>query len=260
LGLAACSFAFGLATGDYSWVDRLWSIAPVLFAWLYAARGGPGPLPVAAALLVSLWGARLSFNFARRGGYSGSEDYRWSVLRSRIPSPILWQLFNAIFICGFQLGLMALFCSPLGMLARGSPSPLAAIPAIFCIAFLAFETIADQQQWSFQSRKAARLALPISERTADPEAERGFRSSGLFRLSRHPAYFGEIGFWWGVYFMCALGAGRILDWSAAGAALLTSLFAGSAGFTESISSSKYPAYGDYRSRTSAVVPWPPLRR
>ncbi len=34
------------------------------------------------ALLILLWGARLTFNFARKGGYSGTEDYRWPVLRA----------------------------------------------------------------------------------------------------------------------------------------------------------------------------------
>ena len=35
--------------------------------------------------LVTLWGARLTFNFARKGGYApGGEDYRWAVLRARM--------------------------------------------------------------------------------------------------------------------------------------------------------------------------------
>jgi len=35
--------------------------------------------------LVILWGARLTFNFARKGGYArGGEDYRWAVLRGRM--------------------------------------------------------------------------------------------------------------------------------------------------------------------------------
>lgn len=28
------------------------------------------------AVLVTLWGARLTYNFARKGGYTGMEDYR----------------------------------------------------------------------------------------------------------------------------------------------------------------------------------------
>jgi steroid 5-alpha reductase family enzyme len=256
-GFAVTCFAFGLATGDYSWVDRLWSIVPPLFAWLYAARGGFGARGLVAASLVTLWGIRLTGNFARRGGYSGTEDYRWSALRSRMPSPWIWQPFNAAFICAFQLFAISLFSSPLGRLAGGEGGapldPAFAATAFLPILFLAYELEADREQWEFHARKAA----CASGGAVDAETAQGFRSSGLFRLSRHPAYFGELGFWWSVFLLCAVGSGGLFHWSAAGAALLTALFVGSTRFTESLSSAKYPAYAAYRETTSAVVPWFP---
>jgi steroid 5-alpha reductase family enzyme len=265
-GLAASCFAFGLATGDYSWVDRLWSIAPPLFAWLYATRGGFGPRVMVAAVLVTLWGIRLTRNFARRGGYSGAEDYRWSALRKRITSPVLWQAFNALFICAAQLGIIALFSAPLARLAAasavrawgGAADWAFAAAAALALLFLAYETEADREQWAFQRRKAA--GPPVGAGGGDVEAARGFCSSGLFRLSRHPAYFGELGFWWSVYLLSAVGSGSLLHWSVAGAAALTGLFIGSTGFTESLSAAKYPAYVEYQETTSAVVPWFPKRR
>jgi steroid 5-alpha reductase family enzyme len=55
--------------------------------------------------LVTMWGARLTFNFARKGGHAGvgtgAEDYRWVVLRARM-SPLQFQLFNLFFIVIFQ--------------------------------------------------------------------------------------------------------------------------------------------------------------
>ncbi|WP_255948426.1 DUF1295 domain-containing protein [Brucepastera parasyntrophica] len=95
---SACSFFFGIFTGDYSWVDRLWSTLPVVFAWYYALRGGFSPALLIAASLISVWGVRLTWNFAKKGGYTGTEDYRWSILRGRIKSPLLWQVFNLLFI------------------------------------------------------------------------------------------------------------------------------------------------------------------
>jgi steroid 5-alpha reductase family enzyme len=261
-GFAFCAFFFGLATKDYSWVDRLWSVAPLSFAWFYALRAGGQAASMAGALLVTAWGIRLSLNFARRGGYSGSEDYRWSVLRERIPSPVLWQLFNAAFICCFQVALLALFSSPLSLLASRGGLQRIAFPAALAVAFLAWETEADRQQWRFQARKHARPEAPgspggNSEKVVDLEAERGFCSSGLFRLSRHPAYFGELGFWWSVYLFGALGSGRLLNPSIAGAVVLTDLFIVSTIYTEAISASKYPAYREYQAATSAIVPWFP---
>jgi len=65
---AVCSFFFGVATGDYSWVVRLWSILPVVFAWIYALKSGGSWFMYALVCIITLWGARLTFNFARKGG------------------------------------------------------------------------------------------------------------------------------------------------------------------------------------------------
>jgi steroid 5-alpha reductase family enzyme len=255
--MAAAAFAFGLATGDYSWVDRLWSIAPALFAWIFALKGRGSLASFAAAAAVTIWGARLTRNFARRGGYSGTEDYRWSILRGRIANPVAWQAFNALFICAFQLAVIALFSSPLGRVAEAD-SPPALLPFAatlgLALAFIAIEAAADAQRWAYHGRKAAAAG---SGEALDEEAARGFVSSGLFRLSRHPNYFGELGFWWCVFAMGCLAGGTILHWTILGPLALSAVFAGSTAFTESITASKYPAYAEYRRRTSVLVPWFP---
>lgn len=44
------------------------------------------------------WSCRLSFNYWRKGGYNkGSEDYRWEILREKIPGPLFF-IFNILFI------------------------------------------------------------------------------------------------------------------------------------------------------------------
>lgn len=264
LGLVC--LVFGPVTGDYSWVDRIWSIAPVVFAWIQAAAAGLGPRSLAAASLVTIWGARLTFNFARRGGYSGMEDYRWSVLRSRIASPWAWQAFNALFIVLFQVGVLVLLTMPLGRLAREPARPITpafALLALLALGLLVWETVADGQQWRFHERK--RMAREASARGEKPEAEaaadlaRGYCDSGLFRLSRHPNYFGELGFWWAIWLLCSEGA-ALPHWSVAGALALTAVFVGSTRFTEELSAAKYPGYRQYQSRTPAFVPWLPRHR
>jgi len=85
IAAAACAFAWiaSLATGDTSWVDRMWSIVPVIYVWVFAAYAHlDNPRLDVMAALVTGWGVRLTFNFARKGGYSGVEDYRWAVIRS----------------------------------------------------------------------------------------------------------------------------------------------------------------------------------
>jgi len=84
--LAACCWVASIASGNYSQVDRLWSILPAAYATHFAAHAGFGDarLDLMAALAV-LWGARLTWNYARKGGYRrGSEDYRWPEVRRRL--------------------------------------------------------------------------------------------------------------------------------------------------------------------------------
>lgn len=263
VGFSLTSFLLGALTSDYSWVDRLWSTAPVLFAWVYAIRADYAFAATLAAVLVTAWGVRLTFNFARRGGYTTMEDYRWPILRERIGNPAGWQLFNLFFICGFQVALFVLFTLPVRELAAADPVPapgalLFALP-FFC--FLAFETIADQQQWRFQNIKHGKAQIGTSEeegrRAVEADIERGYLTRGLFRYSRHPAYFGELGVWWVLYLFAAVATNNLFHVSGLGVVLLTALFIGSTAFTESISSSRYPSYQEYRTRTSAIVPWPP---
>ena len=66
-------FIASLITKDNSWVDRLWSIVPVVYVWVFAIAAGLTDVRLdVMAGLVTLWGARLTFNFARKGGYTGS--------------------------------------------------------------------------------------------------------------------------------------------------------------------------------------------
>ena len=118
VALAFAAFLSSIVSGDYSWVDRLWSTAPVAFTWDYAGRSWGDWRTLAAALVFTAWGARLTFNFARKGGYSGMEDYRWPIMRQRMPNLVAWQAFNLFFISSFQVGLLVLMTLPTYALLR----------------------------------------------------------------------------------------------------------------------------------------------
>ena len=246
------SFLFGLVTGDYSWTDRLWSTMPVVFAWIYAAHTSFTLPLLVATILVTLWGGRLTFNFARRGGYTTSEDYRWPILQKKISNPVLWQLFNLLFIAFYQQILFIAFTSPLYLLALHGPKEMTGalwLASLLFLAFLAIETIADQQQYIFQQSKYNQL--PKRDEWTEQYAQ-GFRSSGLFARSRHPNYLGELGVWFSVYIFASLAIGNFLNWSIIGPLALTMLFSISTIFTESITAKKYEAYHQYKKQASAI--------
>jgi steroid 5-alpha reductase family enzyme len=257
--VSACCWIASLITKDTSWVDRIWSIVPVIYVWIVAISAGLADARLdVMAVLVTLWGIRLTFNFARKGGYSGLgagfEDYRWAVLRSRM-SPLQFQLFNLFFIVIFQNAVLVLIASPALTAFDHRGAAFGAVDGVLAVLFLALllgETVADQQQWSFQAWKSGEVA---AGRQPSPR----FAQAGLWGLSRHPNFFFENAQWWVIFAFGAVAAGSPLQWTVAGIVLLLAVFIGSTSFTEAISLSKYPEYAEYQTRTSAVIPWFPRR-
>jgi steroid 5-alpha reductase family enzyme len=252
--VSALCWVASLVTKDTSWVDRIWSVVPVVYVWIFAGAAGFADVRLLVmAVLVTLWGARLTFNFARKGGYTGVEDYRWAVLRGRM-APWQFQLFNLFFIVLYQNALLVLITLP-ALTAFENPTPFGPLDALLAALFLAAlvgETVADQQQWDFHAWKRA-------ESAAGREPSPRFVQTGLWRVSRHPNFFFEQAQWWLLFLMGAAAAGTVLLWTVAGAALLTVLFVGSTIFTESITRGKYPEYAAYQARVSPIVPWFPRR-
>lgn len=241
-GVTVACWLASVVFREYSWVDRVWSVIPVVYVWVFAARSGASRA-ILVAVLVTLWGARLTFNFARRGGYApGGEDYRWGVIRSRLPG-WAFALFNLLFISAYQNALLLAIALPGWTMAQHA-APLGVydvFAAALFLTFLAGETIADQQRWNFHRANV----------------RGGVLRTGLFRYSRHPNYFFEIAQWWTVFAFAVIAAGTPLLWTGTGAVFLTLLFLGSTAFTEWISMSRHPEFDDYKRVTSMLIPWPP---
>lgn len=254
-GVGLVAWIVSLVTGDCSQIDRLWSILPVVYVWVFAgfARLGNARLDAMAAI-VTIWGARLTYNLARKGGYRGMEDYRWAVLRARM-KPWQFQVFNLLFVVIYQSALLVLISLPALTAYQHRTTPFGAADAALVALFLGCtygETVADQQQWDFHRHKKREL---VEGRAPEPR----FLQTGLFRWSRHPNYFFEQAQWWLLFLIGALAAGTVVQWTLIGPFLLTLLFVGSTRMTEGITLSKYPEYAVYQARTSAVIPWPPRR-
>lgn len=107
------------------------------------------------ATLVTIWSVRLTFNFARKGGFpktwkiwEGEEDYRWAILRKNpaLSNSIVWMIFNLSFISVYQSFLICAFCFPIALTVECNNPELNSVDAIaatLVLGFITFETIAD---------------------------------------------------------------------------------------------------------------------
>ena len=261
---AAFCFVVGELTGNNSQMDKLWSLLPEVYVWIVAIRSGFQPRLVVMAVLATLWGARLTFNFARKGAYrlrfwEGEEDYRWAVLRAKkeFQPHRKWLLFNLFFISIYQNVLVLCTTLPALIVMRSdAPFGLAdGIAAALMLGFLVLETVADEQQWAFQSKKKALLKEGKALKDLPAPYNKGFNTTGLWSRSRHPNYLGEQCIWASFYLFSVGARVGIVNWSVIGALLLIVLFLGSSNFGEEISASKYPEYAAYQKRVSRFFLW-----
>ncbi|MCY3561742.1 MAG: DUF1295 domain-containing protein [bacterium] len=253
VALAAACWVLSLLTKEFSWVDRVWSLAPPAYCLIVAAEAGFGSARVnIMTALVLMWGVRLTANFAVKGGYQpGGEDYRWAYLRGKL-SRLQFQLLNVTFICPGQMALIFLFTAPVYQAWRFADQPIGWLDYLAIVAFLVFfagQTVADAQMLRFQRNKQ-RL------RDAGLDVERPFMAGGLFRFSRHPNYFCEMGMWVTFYLFAVSASGTVVHWTGLGCLLLIALFEGSIRLTEEISAGKYPSYSDYQAAVPRLLPIP----
>lgn len=268
--VCVCSIAYCFIVGElaqnFSQMDKLWSILPIVYAWIVAVRNGIDLRTVVYALIVTVWGVRLTLNFARKGAYSlrfwtGEEDYRWSIVRSRpvFSHKFLWTLFDLLFISMYQNLLVLAITLPV-LACMGSKAPFGAwdlVGAALAVGFLTLEAISDEYQWNFhQTKKKLQRDGGALESLPSPY-DLGFNTRGPWSRMRHPNYLGEQGFWLSLY-LFAVGAGAakygVFHWTIAGPLLLVLLFMGSSTLGESISFEKYPRYGDYIAQVHKYMP------
>ena len=258
--VALVCFVAGEITRNYSQVDKLWSLMPIVYSMIVLASC-PSPRILIMCFLVTIWGMRLTYNLYRKGGYNkipwkGKEDYRWEIMRRHplLQGRIRFGLFNFIFISFYQNFLIFLFSTPLFMAAKywnSSLTPTDLIAASLMLLFIFIETVADYQQFRFQTLKQQK---PKSEGLYSGSLKKGFLSEGLWRFVRHPNYASEQAIWLSFYLFSVAASGKWINWTIIGSVLLILLFLGSTKLTELISGDKYPGYARYIKDVPKFIP------
>jgi steroid 5-alpha reductase family enzyme len=241
-------FAFSVALNNSSVYDPYWSVAPLALGAYLLAVANPGVPVLRQALVlgvIALWGLRLTWSWAR--GWPGlhHEDWRYVDIRHKTgrlywpASLVSIHLLPTLWVFGGMLSAWVALTAgtrPLGLLDI--------LGLGITVAAVIIEATADRQLDRFKRGRPT------------PEA---ILESGLWRYSRHPNYFGELSFWWGLY-LFALAADPARWYVVVGPVALLALFLFiSLPFIERRMLARRPHYAERRRRVSALVPWPPRR-
>jgi steroid 5-alpha reductase family enzyme len=210
---------------------------------LYYSIAGITPRFLLIGGLVFLWGIRLSLHiYLRHRGQS--EDYRYRTLREKWGKSVIVRSFFQIFL--LQSLLLVVTFSPVILLATAPPTTLTWLDIPFvigwCIGFF-FETVGDYQLQQFRAQRKKTGTI---------------FTTGLWRYSRHPNYFGETVQWWSIFLIALAGNAPVA--TIIGPLMITILLLKISGIT--LLERKYhgnPDYKAYCQRTSAFIPWPQKR-
>ena len=247
IGATLVIYTFSRIFQNTSFYDPYWSLAPLVIALylvlLIASEYADTARQIAVIILLSIWGLRLTYNWASQWQGLNHEDWRYTHYRNKTKR-WFWLLdlvglemmptFIVFLACLSLYPALAVGENPFGMFDFAAVAITAAAIAI--------EVIADRQLRIFK-RESSQSDVIMSQ--------------GLWAYSRHPNYFGEVLFWWGLYIF-ALAADAGYWWVIIGPLSMTVLFVTvSIPLMERRNLEKRPGYESYQKRVSALIPWFP---
>lgn len=243
LAAGAALWLISLRLKNSSIVDLFWGLFFVLAVWqFFALTDGAPARKLLIAALVTVWGVRLSGHLLLRNWGQG-EDFRYAQWRRETGPSYWWKSYFRVF---FLQGTIAWLLSAPLLIAQFQADPAAltvfdiAGAVVWGIGFF-FEAVSDWQLRRFK---------------ADPANKGKLLTTGLWRYSRHPNYFGDAAQWWGFFLVAVSGPWGVLTVYAP--LLMTLLLMRVSGVTllERTLQAR-PGYEDYMARTSAFFPLPP---
>jgi steroid 5-alpha reductase family enzyme len=221
--------------------DIAWGAGYILIIAGLAWQFPPSNTALLVSTLICCWAIRLSTHIAIRTARK-PEDFRYHQWRIAWGHSFFWRAWLQIYI--LQACFMLIIAAPVFFVwlsPNESPSWSRLIgSAIFLTGFL-FQAISDHQ-----------LARFLKHRTHNHE----ILTTGLWKYSRHPNYFGEILVWWGIFVIIAPIP---LAWLTAISPITITvllLFVSGIPMIEQ-RYRHHPEYQQYRKKTAALIPRKP---
>ena len=239
-----------VAIKDVTFIDSVWPTGMVVMAIsTFVQTGSATPRRLLLLGLCAAWGVRLGGYLLWRWRKQGP-DRRYIRMMEKAERDKGWSFAKTALLSVFatQAPMLFVVCLPVQLgqidVDPASIGPVAWVGVALAVIGLAFESTADFQLTRFR---------------ADPATRGKVLSSGLWRYTRHPNYFGDSCVWWGLYLIAAethLGV-----WALPGPILLTwTLMKWSGAPTVEYRMRKTrPDYVRYIETTSGFVPMPPRR-
>ena len=223
--------------------DPFWSVAPVpIVLYLSIQSENSILLKMLVVFPILLWAARLTRNWVISWEGFEHEDFRYIDLKNTNKYKAEFNNFFGIHL--FPTFIVNICLYPLVYIFINDVDVNIYLYISSIITFLAviLEAVADEQMRKFRS---------------DPKNKGKTMKYKLWRYSRHPNYLGEIGFWFGIYFM-GISSGFAPLWLIVCPLAMLLLFVlVSCPMMDQRSLKNRPNYREYMDNTSQLMLLPP---
>ncbi|MEB4615824.1 DUF1295 domain-containing protein [Leucobacter sp. M11] len=245
LALLLIVFTIGCLQQRHQVIDAAWGLGFVTVAaitfFASAGHGDPGRRLLLLAI-VAAWGIRLGGFLAWRMR-DGHEDPRYVKILGSAPGNRNAYAIRKVYLPQGIVMLLVSLTIQVGMYATGPLGWLAWLGLMVWLVGMFFEVVGDWQLAAFKR---------------DPARRGTVLDTGVWRLTRHPNYFGDAAVWWGIFLVAADSWPGVL--TILSPLLMTWALAARTGkpLTESRMLER-PGYREYMARTSGFFPLPPQR-
>jgi steroid 5-alpha reductase family enzyme len=235
------TYVVSVSIKDVSIIDAIWSIGFMVYALVCVILTPRSAPLILIAILVAVWGIRLSSHIIRRKLHDPKEDARYGAMRTKWGKHFWWVSLFSIFM--LQAVLQCIIALPIvitALYATATPTLFVVLGTVVWIIGFSIEAIADRQLRMFIALKKQGKAT-------------GILTTGLWCYSRHPNYFGEATLWWGIWII-SLSSG--IYWTIVSPLLITILVRYVSGVP--LLEKKYEGredFTEYKKRTSIFIPW-----
>ncbi len=175
------TFIFSVALGNASVYDPYWSVQPIVILLAIMIERGVSLSGVLILITVSLWGGRLTANWAYTFRDLTHQDWRYTMLREKTGA--FYPIINFVGIHSVPTLVVYAATLPAAyvIVERGEVNAWFILGLLISVLAASLQCVADIQMHSFRLSGVG-----------------GFIRLGLWKYSRHPNYLGEILMWWGI--------------------------------------------------------------
>ena len=239
--LAIIGWSMSLKNDNVTIVDSLWGLFFLLASLTnLVLASDPSDRAYLTLSLVAIWSIRLSSHLHIRN-HGQAEDHRYQAIRKRNEPNFRIKSLYLVFMLQAVLAWFISLPLQVAIHSKTSVNAIDYLGLALWLIGITIQTTADRQLKSFKQK---------------PENKSRVLSTGIWRYSRHPNYFGEACIWF-AYGLIALGAGTW--WTFISPIFMTYLLIKVTGakLLESDITHRRPDYQQYIACTSQFFPWWP---